>query len=63
MLRGLLSEGSWHDWSWSVAYFRECLAEHPATGCKTWEERVIELEAARAASVAGDARARLSEAT
>ena len=50
MLRGLLAEDSWHDWAWSTAYLRERLAEHPATGYKTWDERVIELEAARAAS-------------
>ena len=27
MLRGLLAEDSWHDWSWSTAYLRERLAE------------------------------------
>jgi hypothetical protein len=57
MLRGLLAEDSWHDWSWSAAYLRERLAEHPAEGqYKTWETRVAELEAARKASPAGGAR-------
>jgi hypothetical protein len=56
MLRSLLSRDSWDDWAWSTEYLRERLAEHPATGYKTWDERVIELEAARKASPAGDAR-------
>jgi hypothetical protein len=56
MLRGLLGEDSWHSWSWSTAYLRERLAEHPAEGYKTWDERVIELEAARKASAVGGAR-------
>lgn len=57
MLRSLLSRNSWdNDWSWSVQYLRERLAEHPATGYKTWGERVIELEAARAASPKGGAQ-------
>jgi hypothetical protein len=50
MLGSLLSEDSWRDWSWSTAYLRERLAEHPAQGYKTWDERVVELEAARKAS-------------
>jgi hypothetical protein len=56
MLRGLLAEDSWHDWSWSTAYLRERLAEHPAEGYKTWETRAAELEAARKASPVGGAR-------
>jgi hypothetical protein len=55
MLRGLGAEDSWHDWSWSTAYLRERLAEYPAEGYKTWDERVIELEAARKASTVGGA--------
>jgi hypothetical protein len=39
-----------------MAYLRERLAEHPAEGYKTWDERVIELEAARKASPVGGAR-------
>jgi hypothetical protein len=35
---------------WSVGYLRERLAEHPATGYRTWDERTAELEAAQAAS-------------
>lgn len=51
MLRGLLADDSWQNWSWSTAYLRERLAEHPYEGqYKMWKERVIELEAARAAS-------------
>lgn len=34
------------DPAWSVAYRRARLAEHPATGYKTWAERVAELDAA-----------------
>jgi hypothetical protein len=56
MLRGLLAEDGWHDWPWSTVYLRERLAEHPAEGYKTWDERVIELEAARKASPVGGAR-------
>jgi hypothetical protein len=52
MLRSLLAEDSWADWKWSTAYLRERLAEHPAESYKTWDERVIELEAARKASPA-----------
>jgi hypothetical protein len=33
-----------------VAYLRARLAEHPAQGYKTWDERTAELEAARQAS-------------
>lgn len=34
------------DAAWSVAYLRARLAEHPATGYKTWDERMAELDAA-----------------
>jgi hypothetical protein len=32
--------------AWSVEYLRARLAEHPAEGYKTWQQRVAELEAA-----------------
>ena len=32
---------------WSVAYLRARLAEHPAQGYKTWDERMAELDAAK----------------
>ena len=34
---------------WSVEHLRARLAEHPATGYKTWAERVAETERARQA--------------
>lgn len=36
-----------HDPAWAVAYLRDRLAEHPATGYRTWDERMAELDAAR----------------
>jgi hypothetical protein len=33
---------------WSIGYLRARLAEHPATGYKTWDERMAELEASKA---------------
>jgi hypothetical protein len=36
------------DPAWSVEYLRARLAEHPAVGYKTWDERVAELDAAKA---------------
>jgi hypothetical protein len=36
------------DIPWSVSYLRAQLAEHPATGYKTWAECMIELDAAKA---------------
>jgi hypothetical protein len=36
-----------------VAYLRERLAEHPAEGYKTWDERVAELDAARSCGAGG----------
>ena len=56
MLDGILGKDPFPDVSWSVAYLRARLAEHPATGYKTWEARVAELEAARQADQAGDAQ-------
>ena len=46
MLRGVLDEGG--DIAWHVGYLRDRLAEHPATGYKTWDERKAELDAAKA---------------
>lgn len=48
MLQGILG-GDTSDPAWSVAYLREQLAKHPATGYRTWAERVAELEAAASA--------------
>jgi hypothetical protein len=50
MLESALSGRSYTDVTWDTAYLREQLAKHPATGYKTWDERVAELEAAKAAS-------------
>ncbi len=50
MLAGILGRDPIADVPWSTAYLRERLAEHPATGYKTWAERVAELDAARKAS-------------
>jgi hypothetical protein len=50
MLRGVLGEDAAADVPWSVAYLRAQLAKHPAEGYKTWDERMAELDAARAAS-------------
>lgn len=47
MLNSILSGKGWLDVPWDVAYLRARLAEHPATGYKTWDERVTELEAAK----------------
>ena len=35
------------DIPWSVRYLRDRLTEHPATGYRTWAERVAELDAAQ----------------
>jgi hypothetical protein len=48
MLRGILGGDAHPDIPWSVAYLRARLAEHPATGYKTWAEQVAELDAAKA---------------
>lgn len=50
MLQGILDRDPIADIPWSVAYLREKLAEHPATGYKTWQERLAELDAAKGAS-------------
>jgi hypothetical protein len=39
MLQGILG-GDTYDPEWSIAYLREQLAKHPATGYKTWAELV-----------------------
>jgi len=49
MLQGILGRDPIADVAWSTAYLRERLAEHPATGYKTWVERVAELDAAKKA--------------
>jgi hypothetical protein len=38
---------------WSVEYLRARLAEHPASGYRTWAERVAEMERARQAERTG----------
>ncbi len=48
MLQGILGRDASVDIPWSVAYLRARLAEHPAEGYRTWDERVAELEAAKA---------------
>jgi hypothetical protein len=48
MLAGILG-GDDSDIPWSTAYLRARLAEHPAAGYKTWDERVAELDAAKTA--------------
>jgi hypothetical protein len=50
MLRGVLGEDATVDVPWSVAYLRDRLAEHPATGYRTWDEAMAALDASRAAS-------------
>ena len=44
-----IGDGRDADIPWSVGYLREQLAKHPAEGYKTWDARVAELEAAKAA--------------
>lgn len=48
-LSGILGEDAHPDVPWSVAYLRGRLAGHPATGYRTWAERVADLDAAKAA--------------
>lgn len=46
MLAGIferLEDGRGADIPWSAGYLRERLAEHPAQGYKTWDQRVAEL--------------------
>jgi hypothetical protein len=50
MLAGILGGDATRDIGWSVAYLREQLAKYPATGYRTWDERVAGLDAAKAAS-------------
>ncbi len=38
-----------------MGYLRARLAEHPATGYKTWAERMAELAAAKAREIGGGA--------
>ncbi len=48
MLRGILREDATDDIAWSVAYLRARIAEHPATGYRTWGEAMAALGAAKA---------------
>jgi len=48
-LRGILDQEP-RDLGWHVAYLRDRLAEHPATGYKTWDEAIAELRAAEHAA-------------
>ena len=48
MLRSILCDEHPPDIPWSVAYLRARLAEHPAVGYKTWEQRMAELDAMKA---------------
>lgn len=45
-----IKDGRDPDIRWSVGCLRKQLAKYPASGYKTWAERVAELEAAKAAS-------------
>jgi hypothetical protein len=56
MLAGLLGRDPIPDVRWSVAYLRARLAEHPATGYRTWVEAVADLKAAQAASASREGR-------
>jgi hypothetical protein len=47
MLDSVLSGDSYGGAAWGVAYLRERLAEHPASGYKTFNERAAELKASR----------------
>ncbi|HEX5292723.1 MAG TPA: hypothetical protein VFX25_27955 [Streptosporangiaceae bacterium] len=48
MLRDLLRrQMDPDDALWGIGYLRDRLAEHPATGYKTWAERMAELDAAK----------------
>jgi hypothetical protein len=44
-LRGALVEARATPFEWGFDYFREKLAEHPATGYRTWDEAVAETRA------------------
>jgi hypothetical protein len=46
MLSSILEPDRYSDVPWSTAYLRDRLAEHPADGYKTWQQRTAELEAA-----------------
>jgi hypothetical protein len=50
MLNGILDpdRGAYRRIEDDIAYLRERLAEHPATGYRTWAERMAELDAAEA---------------
>ena len=47
-LRGILADSQpAEDAAWSLGYFRDKLAQHPAEGYRTWDEAVAELQAKR----------------
>lgn len=48
-LRGALDDTRVTPFEWGLDYFREKLAEHPATGYRTWDEAVAETRARREA--------------
>lgn len=50
MLAGILGRDPIADVAWSTAYLRARLAEHPATGYRTWAQAVADLKTAQAAS-------------
>jgi hypothetical protein len=49
-LRGIFGEDPVTDLPWSIGYLRDRLAEHPAEAYKTWQQRMAELDAAKAAA-------------
>ena len=56
MLKSILREEyPTPDAAWSIEYLRDRLAEHPAVGYKTWDERVAELDAMKALDAARSA--------
>jgi hypothetical protein len=48
-LSGILGPDRGSPREWALDYFRDRLAEHPATGYRTWDESVAESKALRAA--------------
>lgn len=53
MLDGILGRDATRGIPWSTAYLRDRLAERPAAGYRTWDERVADMGAAKAADTAG----------
>ena len=46
MLATVLGQDT-YDPQWAIGYLRDRLAGHPATGYKTWDARMAELDAAK----------------